>query len=175
MVFHKGVLGPLFFLIYINGLPQALNQTGSYIYVDDTCIFYQDEDVEKIEKVLNKEFWLFCEWFIDNKLSIHFGDDKTKTIFFCRMKSAPQLSISYRDYSLKQHSTVEYLGCYLDSNLNRESVARGVLKKIYTKLNLLWRQSNYLNYLSRRLLCNTLMQPHFGYGCTSWYPPWVRP
>ena len=56
------------FLIYINDLPQALNETGSYLYADDTCIFYQDKDVEKIEKVLSKEFSSLCEWFIDNKL-----------------------------------------------------------------------------------------------------------
>ena len=70
----------------LNDLPQALNETGSYLYADDTCIFYQDKDVEKIEKVLNKEFPSLCEWFIDNKLLIHFGDDKTKTIFFSRKK-----------------------------------------------------------------------------------------
>ena len=91
------ILGPLLFLIYINDLPQALNETGSYLYADDTCIFYQDKDVEKIEKVLNKEFSSLCEWFIDNKLSIHFGDNKTKTIFFSRMKCPPKRNISYRD------------------------------------------------------------------------------
>ena len=87
------------------------------------------------------------------------------------MKSPPKLSISYGDYSLKQHNTLEYLGCYLDSNLSGESMARRVLKKINTKLNFLWGQSNYLNYLSRRLLCNALLQPNFDYGCTKWYPP----
>ena len=45
-----------------------------------------------------------------------------------------------------------------------------VLKKINTKLNFLWRHSNYLNYSSRKLLCNALMQLHFDYGCSSWYP-----
>ena len=86
------------------------------------------------------------------------------------MKSPPKLSISYGDYSIKQCNTVEYLGCYNDSNLNVESMARRVLKKINTKLNLLWRQSNYFNYSSRRLLCNAVIQPHFDYGCTPWYP-----
>ena len=88
------ILETLLILIYINDLPQALNETGSYLYADDTCIFYQDKDVEKIERVLNKEFSSLCEWFIDNKLSIHFGDDKIKIIFFSRMKSPPKLNIS---------------------------------------------------------------------------------
>ena len=86
------------------------------------------------------------------------------------MKSPPKLYISYGDYYLKQHNTVEYLGCYLDYNLNGQSMARRVLKKINTKLNFLWRQSNYLDYSSGRLLCNALIQPHFDCECTSWYP-----
>ena len=120
------ILGPLLFLIYRNDLPQALNETDSYLYADDKCIFYQDKNVEKIERVLKKEFLSLCEWFIDNKLSIHFGDNKTKTVFFSRMKSPPKLNIS-----------VEYFGCYLDSNLNGETMVRRVLKKINTKLNFL--------------------------------------
>ena len=75
------ILGPLPLLIYIyiNDLPQALNKTGSYLYADDTCIFYQKKDVEKIKNVLNKESSSLRKWFIENKLSIHFEDDKTKT------------------------------------------------------------------------------------------------
>ena len=77
------------------------------------------------------------------------------------MKSPPKLSISYGDYSLKQRNIVECLGCYLDSDIKRESMAHRVLKKINTKLHFLWRQRNYLNYSSRRLLCNAFIQPHF--------------
>ena len=61
------ILGLLLFLIHINDLPQALNETRSYLYADNTCFLYQDKDVEKIDKVLNKEFLSLCEWFIDNK------------------------------------------------------------------------------------------------------------
>ena len=82
------------------------------------------------------------------------------------MKIPPKLSISCGDYSLKQHNTVEYLGCYPNANLNGESMARTVLKLINTRLNFLWNESNCLNYSSRRLLCNTLTQLHFDYGCT---------
>ena len=36
---QRSILGLLLFLIYINDLPQVLNETVSYIYADDTCIF----------------------------------------------------------------------------------------------------------------------------------------
>ena len=59
--------------------------------------------------------------------------------FFSLMKRPPKLSISYGDYSLKQYNTVEYLGCYLDFNLNGQSIACTFLKMIDTKLNFSWR------------------------------------
>ena len=47
-----GVLGPLLFLLYVNNPPQSLLDAGSYLYADDTCIFYQHEDVNKFENIL---------------------------------------------------------------------------------------------------------------------------
>ena len=76
------ILGSLLFLLYVNDLPQSLSDAGSSLHADDTCIFYQHEDVEKIENVLSQEFSSLYQWFIDNKLSIHFRGDKTKSILF---------------------------------------------------------------------------------------------
>ena len=49
---------------------------------DDSCILYQHKEVDEIEKQLNKDFENICDWFVDNKISIHFGEGKTKSIFF---------------------------------------------------------------------------------------------
>ena len=52
---------------------------------------YQHRDVEKIENQLNKDFENVYDWFVDNKLSMHFGEDKTKSILFAskrKIKSA---------------------------------------------------------------------------------------
>ena len=35
-----------------------------------------------IENQLNEDFCNICDWFVDNKLRIHFGEDKTKSILF---------------------------------------------------------------------------------------------
>ena len=42
----------------------------------------QLENVKEIEDQMNLNFSSLCDWFIDNKLSIHLGEDKTKSIFF---------------------------------------------------------------------------------------------
>ena len=72
-------------------------------------------------------------------------------------------------HSIKQHETVEYLGCQLDSKLSGEAMASKVLKKINAKLKFLYRQNRYLTPAYRRLLCNALVQPHFDYGSSSWF------
>ena len=121
--------GPIFFLLYVNDLPQSLSDTGSYLYADDTCIFYQHEDVKKIVNALNKEFSSLCQWFIGNKLSIHFGEDKTKSVLFSKKRGLKEINISLAGCSIKKHETVEYLGCQLDSKSSGEAMASKVLKK----------------------------------------------
>ena len=45
-----------------------------------------------------------------------------------------------------------------------------VLKKVNGKLRFLYRQGKYLNPRLHRMLCNTLIQPHFDFACSVWYP-----
>ena len=164
------ILGPLLFLLYVNDIPQALSDSQAYLYADETSISFQHENVIEIERVLNSEFAKICDWFVDNKLSIHFGEDKTKCILFSRKKNLPALNITYENKKIKQYNMVEYLGCYLDADLSGESMANKALKKINTKLQFLYRQNKFLSPKLRRMLCNSLIQPHFDYACISWYP-----
>ena len=75
------ILGPLLFLIYVNDMPMAV-KCNLFLYADDTCLVFQSKNVKDIEKQLNEDFANICDWFVDNKLSIHFGEDKTKSILF---------------------------------------------------------------------------------------------
>ena len=123
------ILGPLLFLLYVNDMPQAVN-SELLLYADDTCLIYKGKDTKTIQEQLNRDFNSLCEWFIDNKLSIHFGKEKTKSILFGikgHLSNQTDLNIKYGDIKIKQHSKVTYLGCILDSNLSRESMATKVV------------------------------------------------
>ena len=166
------ILGPLLFLLYINDIPQAVD-CEILLYADDTCLLFQHKDVKEIERQLNKNFSSLCEWFVDNKLSIHFGEDKTKCILFgnkYKIKNAELLNIEYNNIKIKQYKKVTYLGCILDATLSGESMALNVLNKINSRLKFLKRQENFLDITLRRLLCNAMIQPFFDYACSAWYP-----
>ena len=49
------------------------------LYVNDTCLAFQSKNVKDIEQ-LNDDFANTCDWFVDNKLSIHVSGDTTKSI-----------------------------------------------------------------------------------------------
>ena len=126
------ILGPLLFLRYINDIPQSVN-CELLLYADDTCLIFQHNDIKEIENQLNKNLSLICDWFVDNKLSIHFGEDETKSILFSskrKIKKASPLNIQCKDIKIKQYSKVTYLGCILDETLSGESMAIHVINKV---------------------------------------------
>ena len=96
------ILGPLLFLIYVNDMLKAVLSTLP-LYADDSCILYQKKDVLQIENRLSEDFENLCDWFVDNKLSIYFGEDKAKSILFSskhRAKNILQLNIRYKEINI---------------------------------------------------------------------------
>ena len=75
------ILGPLLFLLYLNGMNQAEN-FDLILHVCDSCLVYHHKNVKEIERNLNKNFLDVRDWSVDNKLSIHSGEEKTKCILF---------------------------------------------------------------------------------------------
>ena len=141
-----------------------------FLYTDDSCVVYQHRDAKAIETKLNKIFSSVCDWFVDSKLSIHFGEAKTKCILFGtkkRLKKYNNLNIRYGTVHIKQYHTVSYLGCVLDKNLSGKLMALQVIKKTNTRLRFLYRENRFLFQPLRRLLCNAIIQPHFDYGCSA--------
>ena len=63
--------------------------------------FLYSQKYIKIELKLNIDFNSLCDWFVDNKLSIHFGEEKTKSILFSpknKCKSADPIVKTKRSY-----------------------------------------------------------------------------
>ena len=123
-------------------MPQVVN-SNLFLYADGSCLMFQHKEVEKIEKVLNNDFENIYDWFVDNKLSIHFGEDKTKLILFAsqhEIENIKNLNIKYQDIEIKQDSQVTYLGCVIDESMSGETIALKVINKMNGKLKFLYRK-----------------------------------
>ena len=123
-----------------------MSQAGKcnlFVYADDTCLACQHNDINKIEKQLKWRFWKHN----NNKLSIHFRDDKIKSILFAtkfKIKKVRKLTIKYGDIQIEQHSKVKYLGCMLDGTMFGETMPLSVINKIKQKLTFcLSRKKNF--------------------------------
>ena len=90
-------------------------------------------------------------------LSMHFSEDKTKSILFAskfKRKNIKKLHIKYRDMQIKQHSKVKYLGCLLDETMSGETVVLSNVNKINIKLKFPYCKNSFSTSALRHLLCN---------------------
>ena len=92
------------------------------------CLLFQHEEATEIKKKKQstKGFSNICDWFVDNKLSLNFGEDKATSILFSSSHNlilVEELDIRYKYINIKQHKNVYYLRCVLDKTMSGETMA----------------------------------------------------
>ena len=91
-----------------------------HLYADDSSLLFRYKNVTKIKKQLTKDISNICDWFVGNKLSIPFGEDKTKSISSsskCNLNLPEELDLRYKEIKVKQHKHVNYLGYVFDETI----------------------------------------------------------
>ena len=128
----------------------------TFFYMLMICLVCQNKGINKIENQLNEDFCNICDCFVDNKLSIHFGEDKTKSILFAskfKRKNILKIDVKYGYIQIKQDSKVKkYLGCLLDETMSGEAMALNVVNKVNDKLKFLYCKNGFLVLSLRHLL-----------------------
>ena len=74
------ILGPLFFLLYINDINNASKILQLIFFADDTNVFLSHKDADCLANILNTELNKLSIWFRANKLSLNLK--KTKFMVF---------------------------------------------------------------------------------------------
>ena len=159
------ILGPLFFLIFINDIPDGI-QSNIKIFADDTSIFSVMKDSISASVTLNEDLDLISNWAYTWKMSFNPDPSKqAKEITFSKKRSNTQLPVLIFNNSIISPSdSHKHLGMILDSKLNfkchlSEKISKankgiGIIKRLY-------------NFLPRATLVNiykTFVRPHLDYG-----------
>ena len=78
------ILGPLFFLIYINDIVNSSNVLSFVLFADDTTVYVQNDSIYSAIEIPNTELAKVALWFDSNKLT--FNVNKIQMIMLSRKK-----------------------------------------------------------------------------------------
>merc|ERR1712121_62348 len=87
-----------------------------------------------------------------------------------KLRNVESFEIRCGEEIIKHVKSVKYLGVQIDENFSGDSIVKEIIKKAKTRLKFLYRRKNLLNLQCRKTLCSALIQCHFDYSCSSWYP-----
>ena len=101
------ILGPLFFLIFINDIPEGI-QSNIKIFADDTSIFSVMKDHISASVTLNEDLYLISKWAYSWKMSFNPDPSKQATeIVFSKKRSDIQLpTLRFNNRHLTKAMTV---------------------------------------------------------------------
>lgn len=126
-VIQGSTLGPVLFLIYINNMPK-INITGKlYLFADDSAIFFEDTDWNKLTDKITNDLTVIKKWFDQNCLTLNVSKTKCLPIslrnaggYMKEMKLHACDNINNQTCSchvIEYVSSYKYLGVIFDSKL----------------------------------------------------------
>ena len=132
------VLGPTFFIVYVNDMQGIFRDAQVQLYADDTVIYAAGLNVEEATRKIQPCLDQFIKWCTSNKLSLNVN--KTKLMVFGTrhvVKKAKAAKVVARGKQLQIVPTYKYLGIVLDSTLSYKYHVNNVINSIVYKVNLL--------------------------------------
>ena len=149
------VLGPLFFLIYINDLPDNL-ESNCKIFADDASLFYKVSDKHVCRINLNKDLELINNWTFQWKMQFNIDRNKQAQELHVSKKAGTQksLELTFNKSNVASSPSVKDLGMLLDSRLNFNEHVQSKMNKCYKIIGL----------IKKLLIYESFVRPNLAYG-----------
>ena len=141
------ILGPLFFLLYINDLPQCLSKTKQRLFADDTNMTAFGVSVTDLEAAVNSDLENLRKWLNANKLSLSVA--KTKFMLIGSKQIVKNISnfqpnVVIENKRVKQVHECKTLGVTVDQHLSWKSNTDIICRKITSGISALRRLKDLL-------------------------------
>ncbi|KAK3108052.1 hypothetical protein FSP39_000221 [Pinctada imbricata] len=156
------VLGPILFLIYINDLPEAV-ENAVKLFADDTKLYGQVNNLSD-EIKMQQDITKLTNW--SDKWLLKFNADKCKHMHIGKNYHATSYSMDGKEIS--KTNCERDLGVMIDDQLKFQQHINTAVKKANQKLGIIKRNFNHLDKNSFVSLYKALVRPHLEYASSVW-------
>jgi hypothetical protein len=162
------VLGPLLFLIYMNDLPDCLNNVNNILFADDTTLYQSARSIDDLYKTINIDLVTLSDWLKANKLSLNIS--KTKYMLFSnkRLTGLNNLEVMINNTLLVREQCLKFLGIYIDENLTWNQHIQIIKSKLASTIYAMNRLKHFIPCKYKLTLYFSLIYPYLVYGIPVW-------
>ena len=166
------ILGPLFFLVYMNDLAVGL-KCNVKLFADDTSLFTVVEDSNTAANDMNHDLDLISQWAHTWRMSFNPDPQKQAVeLTFSRKKiEIKHPVILFNNIPVKKVVEHKHLGIILDSKLSFSAHIKSAISKTRKGIGLLKYLSNYLPRYTLNELYKLYVRPHLDYGDVIYHIP----
>ena len=163
------ILGPLLFLVYLNDLHKAVNNSITYHFADDTELSCWDTDKKRLRNKINSDLNNIFTWLCANRLSLN--TIKTEFLIFkpTGLASKERTILKINGKKIYESRKLKYLGLIVDSRLKWNFHISELRKKLGMSFGILYKlkkKTAPLRYL--RQVYFSLVQSYLSYGILAW-------
>lgn len=160
------VLGPLFFLLYINKLPSSVT-SQIRLFADDTAVYLTINSISDAE-TLQEDLTRMEAW--ESEWNMEFNPSKCQVLHITRNKNPIKHKYFLHGETLQAVSNAKYLGVDLSSDLSYSTHINRITTNANKTLGFLKRNILTKNEKVRELAYKTLVRPQVEYASSIWSP-----
>ena len=166
------ILGPLFFLVYINDLTENL-KCNIKLFADDTSLFTVVQNPNTATNDMNHDLESMKQWAHQWRMSFNPDpQEQAVEIIFSRKRNiSDHPVVLFNDTPVKKVDEHKHLGFFLDSKLSFSAHIKAAIGKSRKNIGLLKYLSKYLSRHTLNELYKLYVRPYLDYGDVIYHIP----
>jgi hypothetical protein len=162
------VLGPLLFFLYINYLPDSINDISTpVLFADDTNFICSHTNFDKFNDEIEIVFSRINKWLQANLLALNFN--KTKFIQFSgKQLKTSQALIQYEDKYIENTNNTDFLGLVMDNTLSWQPHLDKLSSKLSSAAFILRTLKPLLTLKNLKVIYHLYVHSIISYGLIFW-------
>lgn len=160
-------LGPLLFLIYINGLLDLKLNGIMILFADDAVLIHSHTDINTLNTKIQEDLNKISTWLSANKLTLNASKSKFMIIKGQQIPNA-QFQLKINNAPIDRVNSFRYLGINLTDSLKWDFHIDSICRKIYGIASIMKRMGNKINQSTRISIYYSMINSHLSYLSPVW-------